>query len=474
MENFINILNDIFDTKPKDSKEILYEFSCNYKDVSKDKLLYKNEMLKKLESSGCDDEINITFHFSDGSAYISNKINNSVDYDDYLKSNQSDIVNIDVKIIKKYEQNCLNIYELKSFAKFLSDCKFKDHFANFTKLFSSGNNFILFKILDDSLFDFKTKTIYFTNKDKFGVDIKRDELLCKCNDSSLFLDRTKIKIIPDDFNEIESLNKDCVEVVDVFKKLCRILSYIYVANSSFIQGDKVILSFNPSDKGEEYEFEELAKNETILKIYEWVYKDDNSVDKANIARNIINIHCHSKNDILKIGDKIFNSIKSNYQIYQKNHVNQYIELKNKISDHIIETTKQIQELSHELSNSLRDNFVAFVAFLMASFLTNSIDLSMSINETISNFDLICIAFVFLTAVYFVATFLIFNEKWKWIENSYNNLKSNYEGVLDKKDLEENFNKNDSFNKTKNSYCKFKIKSPYLHMKGKNYNYLLVI
>lgn len=456
MNSFIGILNDIFDREPEDSKEILYEFSCNYKKVKKDKLLSKDQILENLHLSECDDEIKITFHFSDGLAYINNKDIENDDYDDYLNSNQFELVDVDVKINKKIKDNCLNIYNLKVFSNFLSDCNFKDHFFNFTKIFSECNNFIQFRSLDDSEFIFKTKTISFSSKDYYAETINRDEMLCKRNDASLFLDRIKFKLIPEDFDVIELSKFDYMEIVDIFKKLCRILSYIYVANSSFIQNEKVVLSFNPKNKGEEYSFDELTKNDTISKIYDWVYKDENCVDKAGIARNIINIYCHSKNDILHIDDKIFNSIKSDFQIYQKNHIEQYIELKNKISDHIVETTKQIQDLSHELSNALRDTFVSISAFVMVSFLTNSIDFSMLLNKTLPrNFKLVCFVFVFLCVIYFVSTIFTFREKWKWLENSYNDLKKNYKDVLDEEDIKEAFNNDDSFNKMKDNYHKFK-------------------
>ena len=99
-------------------------------------------------------------------------------------------------------------------------------------------------------------------------------------------------------------------------------SYEYLSNSAYIVDDKVLLQFDPSSATEEYSFDELTENEIVSKIYDWAFKDDSCVDKASIARKIINVYCRAKQAILDIDEKIFNSIRSDYVIYQKNHADQ--------------------------------------------------------------------------------------------------------------------------------------------------------
>ena len=88
-------------------------------------------------------------------------------------------------------------------------------------------------------------------------------------------------------------------------------------------------------------------------------KDDSCVDKASIARKIINTYCRDKESILAIDDKVLNSIKSDYVIYQKNHVDQYIDMKNKISEFIVDSAGKIQELSHDIADAFRNKLCGY-------------------------------------------------------------------------------------------------------------------
>lgn len=227
----------------------------------------------------------------------------------------------------------------------------------------------------------------------------------------------------------------------MFEKLKNILSFIYLANTATIVNGKVVLQFDPSANSFELDLKLLAKNMVVAKIFNWAFKDDNCVDKVCIARRIISLYCRDSDAIISIEENVLNSVKSDYIIYQKNHVDQYIEMKNKISDYIVDSVEKIQDMSHYIADAFRNNFGAIVVFFITVILTDSIDLSQlfSDKEISPNFANICWFFTFATFVYFVVSMVICKQKWNWIEQSYSNLKNNYKDVFDKKDIEEAFN-----------------------------------
>lgn len=106
-----------------------------------------------------------------------------------------------------------------------------------------------------------------------------------CEDASVFLDRAKYPLLPQDFAVTEPVEGSGFgNIKELFERLRHIWSFLYLANSAYIVNEKAILQFDPAGAAEEYEFEELVMSSEASRIYNWVYKDDGCVDKASIAR----------------------------------------------------------------------------------------------------------------------------------------------------------------------------------------------
>lgn len=440
MFNIIDKANNMLKTAPSAYSEILYEFSAEY-NICKTSIPEIEALLVFIGDVPATDSVTVTF--SDGTTSV---IVNTAGWTKAFQSfvnilYDSDEIAVTVKIRKKIHKGVLNVYNLNCFSEFLNGRTYTQLFNIFTELFESCGNRIVFHLLDTNG-SLRTRNITFSdNNVEWKVNIPRHEQLKNCEDASVFLDRAKYPLLPQDFavtGPIEGSGFN--DIRELFAKLRSIWSYIYIANSAYIANGKAILQFNPAGTSEEYEFVELEKNIIIRQIYDWVFKDDGCVDKASIARRIINVYCRSKTAILAIDDKLFNSIKSDYVIYQKNHVDQYIDMKNKISECIVDNAKQIQELSHDMIEAFRDNFVAVIVFLMTVLLTDSIDFSQFLGKTVSlNIAAVCGIFTFGSMLYLMATIIMVDQKWKWLLQSYGDLKANYKGTLDEQDIEEAFN-----------------------------------
>lgn len=89
---------------------------------------------------------------------------------------------------------------------------------------------------------------------------------------------------------------------------------------------------------------------TIYKIFEFIYSDENkSIDKSEIARNIITIYLGNECDTVmfdKLSLKIYDTIKSHFSAYVKNNIKDFFEDRKDIID---ETHKFASELNKEAS-----------------------------------------------------------------------------------------------------------------------------
>lgn len=444
MFNIIDRANNMLKTSPSVYSEILYEFTAEYK-IGKTDIPSIEDLLAFTDEIPGTDIFSVTL--SDGTTSV--QVNDaawSSAFEEFINNlYESDQITVLIRIEKKVYNSVLNVYNLNAFSDFLNGRSYTQLFDIFAQLFKSCGNRIVFHLLDTNG-SLRTRNIAFSDNDvEWKVTIPRHEQLNNCEDASVFLDRAKYPLLPQDFAVTGPVEGSGFgDISELLEKLRCIWSYLYLSNSAYIANEKAILQFDPAGAAEEYEFGELEKNAFVPRIYDWIFKDDGCVDKASIARKIINVYCRSKPAILTIDEKLFNSIKSDYVIYQKNHADQYIDMKNKISECIVDSAKQMQELSHDVVEAFRNNFVAVIVFLMTVLLTDSIDFSQFLEKTVSpNVIAVCVIFTFGSILYLIATIIMGNQKWKWLEQSYGDLKDNYRGTLDERDIEEAFNHDQS-------------------------------
>ena len=456
MFNIIDRANNMLKTTPSTYSEILYEFSADYK-VGKNDIPNIEALFGFMADVPTTDVVLVSF--SDGTTSVT--VNNTSfleSFEGFVNNlYESDEVTVSIRIVKKVCNGVLNVYNLSSFSDFLKGRSYTQLFDVFTQLFKLCGNRIVFHLLDTNG-SLRTRNIVFSDNDvEWKVIIPRHEQLKNCENASIFLDRAKYPLLPQDFAITGPIEGSCFgNIQELFGKLRSIWSYLYLANSAYIANGKAILQFDPAGIPEEFEFEDLCKSTFVPNIYDWVFKDDGCIDKASIARKIINVYCRNRGAILAIDEKLFNSIKSDYVIYQKNHADQYIDMKNKISECIIDSVKQMQELSHDVVEAFRNNFVTVIVFLMTVLLTDSIDFSQFLGKSVSsNVTAVCGIFTFGSILYLISTIIMGEQKWKWLEQSYGDLKANYKDILDDQDIEEAFKHDQSIKTAKKQFKEFR-------------------
>lgn len=389
---------------------------------------------------------------------------------------QDDVIKITLHITKRFQGDTISIYCFDAFVEYLCNLNVSKQAKFFVALFNgrdakSSHPQIRFDLRDtDSAVI--TKTMQFC-REEIVVALEtadRQTSQRKYSAGSLFFSQSEYDLTPDDFS-VFSDQKDIEDEASgkayepesncgaagllktALSKLETILAYAYLAHTSQIVSDNIVLQFDASNPGFTFKLDSIAGNRSVCRIFDWAFHCDNVVERASIARNVIAIRCKSESDLMSLGDDVLNSVISNFNIYQKSSTEKYIETKNKIADLIVESTKQVQELTHDLVESLRNNFMAMAMFLLTTLLTDSIDVDDVIQGKPLSAELILVLdiFVAFSAAYLVVTYISAFFKWRMFIRGYNQLKKYYSGLLDGKDLEEAFaNGDESVNKTRDS------------------------
>lgn len=370
------------------------------------------------------------------------------DYDEFRQEQDIDeSIKIEIMIQKRCAEDRISIYDFNAFMDFLCSQTLAEQIKVFSSLVEDIKSYLRFDVLSGNE-KIYTKYFAFCKQDTtWPCDETSDRKvdIAKCTDASTFLNRNQISLLPQDF---DILSADAANsIINIMQRLQTILSYIYMANTSHIVNDKLVLYFN-TDKPFEVNINDIVANDIICKIYKWAYGGDTAVERAAIARNIIMLHCKTVDELLSITDDVFSSIKSNYVIYQKDTSQQYIDTKNRIAEYIVENAHQLQELAFGLVEGLRNNFIAVITFFITVVLTDSVDKEMlHSNGLPRNLFFISVIIIIASILYLILTHITTGVKLKMMREQYVHLKNNYKDVLDEKDLEIAFSKDEVHEKS---------------------------
>jgi len=377
------------------------------------------------------DTITISFRSnSDISIDISNKTSNSIIDLSLLKedTDEDDIIDVGILIDKTVENNSFSIYSFEKFTENLLALPLIDIMQWFSILLNNQEH-LIFKIFDSNI-SFSTGTMAFvSNEDEtFSPEISRVKRLQACRETAYFYNMNTYEILPDDF-EIKGIEQKNNPFRPLFDKLTNILSLVFVASSASISETNLNIQINGQRIiSYDYPLENIKQNSKFKIIYNWLYTDGNSTDKSLIARNVISLHCKYA-DLLDIDDKVFDSIKSNYNLYLRNNVVQYLELKREVAKFIRDVVAQIGDYATSILGKFKNNLFAIFGFLFTVVLTKIGATQKWDNifsrDTIYILEIVLIGSFFYLIICFIET----KYKLKKTQNGYESLKNNYKDVL---------------------------------------------
>ena len=385
--------------------------------------------------------------------------NNKKRYNDFIETNQQLEGHIDVKInIEK--DNCSNkisIYNIDKFLENFCDYSFIDNLSFFSSRFKYGDNIIFVNY--DNEYMFNTNSIIMTNSDNEITILheSRKEKIEKCNGVSNFANNVEFELIPEDFSVVSTnINNEFTERLQKFKI---IFSLIYIADYSYIDEESLKIKLNGL-RNRDYiiklnEFKYKSKYEEFYKIYCWIFQDANEYDKIALTRNVIGMYCKYSH-ILDIDEKTFLAIKSNYNIYLKENVDKYIELKNKLTEFIINSSNQINDIIGNFVGNFEKNIAAFVTFILGTIIANIVSDSPLDNILTKDVVSIIIAILIGSIVYLGITIIVTYFKFMNYKRNYDDLKESYTEILNQQDIDIIFKNDKEYLYNKNNVKKISI------------------
>lgn len=220
------------------------------------------------------------------------------------------------------------------------------------------------------------------------------------------------------------------------------LSACLLASNSFIQDGKLKLQIMGQRSMEYHDtLENIQGNNNLYKIYNWIYSGGSIVDKVIIARNIICLHCKYES-LLNISDGVMASIQTNYNLYLRDNVTQYLELKNKVAEFITDIVSRTGEYATEMLDKFKTNLLAILGFLFSVILANIV--SDQPLDNIFTKDITILSEIVLIASfgYLFISYQQSKYELQKVYSSYDKLKDSYREILTEDDIRECFQNDD--------------------------------
>lgn len=409
-----------------------------------------------------------TFHLSisiDG-AIVENFTNrNNGNFDDYITTLNDtltigDSIELVLTIEKNKIDNILSIYYINEFVDYLNSISFLtilnviEKNLNYEKLIlenqvESVNNTI-----------FSTETILLTNKQlesKLEIiknDVRKNKIYSAT--SLCHWDIEKKFLLPEDLypkvNEHTNQN-----LVTVFQKTCLLHTTMFIFDYLSIKENSFSYKLNGYKTfGEEIATKKIAdinidfnSVDLFYKIYQWIYTGGNTNDKISIVRNIISLNYESKT--LELSKTSFDAILSNYKIYERQNVKQYIEVRNKLSEILIDLQGKIDKIVDSFIGDYKKNIFTLLTFFISVIAIRVVSKGDFIGGFTTEIIILSYSFLLISIGIMLYSRWEFSKRISMFDKHYEQLKDRYKELLSTDELIKIFDDCNPKNKKSKSF-----------------------
>lgn len=362
-------------------------------------------------------------------------LNNHIDIGDKIKTL--------LTIEKNKKENKLSIYYVNEFANYLNSLSFLT-FLNVIEKNLNKEKLILENCAENmSNRFFRTETILLTNElsgekvDEIEIEIRQNRV--DTATSLCHWDIEKKSLIPEDLYPL--INEEGnPELIKIFKKTCLLYTTMFVFDYLGIKEMGLSYKLNGYRTfGEEIATKKIEdinvdfnSVDLFYKIYQWIYKGGNTNDKISIARNIISLNYDPQT--LKLSKTSFDAIISNYKIYERQNVKQYIEVRNKLSEILIDLQGKIDKIVDGFIGDFKKNIITLISFFISVIVIRVVSKGDFIGGFTTEIVILSYSFLLISIGIMVYSRWEFSNRISMFDKHYEQLKDRYKELLSEDEL----------------------------------------
>lgn len=362
---------------------------------------------------------------------------------DLREDASADNARVIVNIAKGFVENRVSVYLYNEFFKYISCKRFDVILSIFDELLALHPH-VTFEFQEGDYLKWHTKRFAFVNR---GEEIEWRDVKEETIDCSKMICTNNLQtnhLLPEDFMRIETAQRED-QLPKLFSNCAQLLVLCFIADYTKIEGNKAEYKING--------YRTVCKNAEFttvtnigiptstlgiyFQIYSWLYNGGNIYDKVAIVRNIITLNVDEGSLLLK--ETTFDSIKTNYNIYEKKNVEQYIGIRNNVSEQLRNYQKEIINIVDGFENDFKKLLFSFLTFVFTSVLIRCLAQNIESKILLPDSVIYCLlAFCVISLIYFFYSNWEVNEKIRLFDKRYNDTRSFYGEILSEKELQELF------------------------------------
>lgn len=350
---------------------------------------------------------------------------------------------VDVK--KGVGDNRRTIYYQDELLKYVERLSVEEILVQFDILMT-GREHVIFEVQDPQFAAFKAQRFAFVQKDAADdmptelpdLDtVEKNKKICTNNLQAehLLPEFFEIEGGADNENPWQRVMSNCGQLL----VLCYLADFARLGDGRIeykINGYKTV--HNTIDAGRITTENIISKSLPIYyQIYKWLYQGGNIYDKINIIRNIVTLNM--EDDGISLKETTFDSILSNYNIFEKKNVEQYIGLRNNVAVQLRAYQKEIIDAVASYENGMRTMFFGYLTFVFTTVIIRV--MAKNAEETVLIPDTIIVLLMLYCAaslLYQCFTRQILDGRIKLLDKQYNDTRNFYAELLSEKELNELF------------------------------------
>ncbi|WP_407495037.1 hypothetical protein [Elizabethkingia anophelis] len=369
-----------------------------------------------------------------------------------------EIFRVKISVYKKSLDNQFYFYSQECFFNYIKSFDSYSLAAFFSSSIFDPNSRIYIQINDfvgtTRSNKFLISANYESQVDDFEYRRKRTDNIISNNHSSFF---GKLKVLPEDFIFTDDGVIE-LQALEQFKKLAKILLISSIFDITDLSKEHFTFKLNgyKSISGS-FCTKDISTNnlEDYYKIYQWIYNSGNIVDKIGLARNIISLHL-KKESYLELEGDVYESLKSSYKIYEKQNIKQYIEVRNKMSDQILDYSKRVVTITDNFASGFQRSALSLVTFFSSLIVSKILATPKNNSDFIFYSTIITFVFIGVTFAYMMISRAELKEQKNRFIKSYKDFKKRYTDLLTREDIERILN-NDEEHKSDLSFIAKKMR-----------------
>ena len=235
------------------------------------------------------------------------------------------------------------------------------------------------------------------------------------------------------------------ELAKLFDQMCLLLSAIYVADFSSVDrngiklrmsGFKMMVTEEPSSKLSSLSFDAGSAEQWYM-IYDWCYTGGYTADRLSIARNLITLNSPNANK-LSLNASTYDAIRSNFKIFEKDNVRQYIKVRNEVSKTLLDLQERVNSIVESFTGDFRKSVVGLGTFFLTLVVVRVVGNGNWTGVFTTQIVALSFIFILLSAVILYYSRQAMDKKEKLFNKQYQQLRHRYEALLSKEELDELF------------------------------------